>query len=56
MSGEKTRKLHTLTKLFQAMRSRTIWWQDCKTTYLRKLESELWKLAKANYSFALGVY
>jgi len=29
MSGEKT-----LTKLFQAMRSKTICWQVCRTTYL----------------------
>jgi len=33
MSGEKTRQLETLTKLFQAMRSRTICWQDYRTTY-----------------------
>jgi len=28
MSGEMTRKLDTLAKLFQAMRSKTICWQD----------------------------
>jgi len=28
MSGEKTRKLDTLVKLFQAMRSKTICWQE----------------------------
>jgi len=33
LSGEKTRKLDTLTKIFQAMRSRTICWQDYQTTY-----------------------
>jgi len=34
MSFEKTRKLDTLAKLFQAMRSRThICWQDYRTTY-----------------------
>jgi len=32
MSGEKAKKLDTLVKLFQAMRSRTIW-QGCRTTY-----------------------
>jgi len=31
MSGEKIRKLETLAKLLQAMRSRTICWQDCRT-------------------------
>ena len=29
----KNRKLNTLTKMFQAMRSRTICWQDYRTTY-----------------------
>jgi len=33
MSGEKNRKLDTLTKMFQAMRRRTICWQDYRTTY-----------------------
>jgi len=33
MNGEKTRKLDILAKLFQAMRSRTICWQDYRTTY-----------------------
>jgi len=33
MRGEKTRKLDTLAKRFQAMRSRTIFWQDYRTTY-----------------------
>jgi len=33
MSGEKTRLLDTLAKLFQAMRSKTICWQDYRTTY-----------------------
>jgi len=33
MSGEITRKSDTLVKLFQAMRSRTICWQDYRTTY-----------------------
>ena len=33
MSGEKTRKLYTLAKLFQAMRSRIICWQDYRITY-----------------------
>jgi len=33
MSGEKTRKLYILAKLFQAMRSRNICCQDCRTTY-----------------------
>jgi len=33
MSGAKTRKLDTLAKLVQAMRSRTICWQDYQTTY-----------------------
>jgi len=33
MSGEKTRKLDTFAKLFQAMRSRTTCWQDCRATY-----------------------
>jgi len=33
MSGEKTRKLDSLAKLFQAMRSTTICWQDYRTTY-----------------------
>jgi len=32
MSGEITRKLDTLAKLFQAMRSKTICWQDYRTT------------------------
>jgi len=32
MSGEKTRQLDTPTKLFQAMRGRTICWQDYRTT------------------------
>jgi len=27
------RKLYTLAKLFQAMRSRNICWQDCWKTY-----------------------
>jgi len=34
MTGEKVRKLDTVAKLFQAMRSRTIRWQDYRTTYL----------------------
>jgi len=33
MSGEKTRELDTLAKLFQAMRSRTICWQEYRKTY-----------------------
>jgi len=33
MSAEKTRKLYTLAKWFQAMRSRTICWQEYRTTY-----------------------
>jgi len=32
MSGEKTRKLDTIAKLFQAMRSRTKCWYDYQTT------------------------
>jgi len=32
MTGEKTRKLETFAKLFQAMRSRTICSQDYRTT------------------------
>jgi len=32
MSGEKTRKFGALAKLFQAMRSRIICWQDYRTT------------------------
>jgi len=35
MRGEKIRKLDTLAKLSQAMRSRTICWQDYRTTYYR---------------------
>jgi len=34
MSGEKIRKLDTLAKLLQGMTSRTICWQDCRTTHL----------------------
>ena len=58
MSGEKTRKLDTLAKLLQAMRSRNIrqQWQGYQTTYqrqyttqaLKKLTNELCKLATAN--------
>jgi len=33
MSGDKTRNLDTLAKVFQAIRSRTICWQDYRTTY-----------------------
>jgi len=33
MTGEKTKKLDTFVKLFQAMRSRTICLQDYRTTY-----------------------
>jgi len=33
VSSEKTMKLVTLAKLFQAMRTRTICWQDYRTTY-----------------------
>jgi len=33
MSGEKTRKLDTLAKLFQAVRIATIYWQNYRTTY-----------------------
>jgi len=33
INGEKTIKLDTLANLFQAMRSRTICWQDYRTTY-----------------------
>jgi len=33
MSGEKTRKLDTLAKLFQAMRIRNIYWQNYLATY-----------------------
>jgi len=33
MSGEKTRKLDTLAKVFQAVRSITTCWQDYRTTY-----------------------
>jgi len=33
MRGEKPRKLDTLVKLYEAMRSRTICWQDYWTTY-----------------------
>jgi len=32
MNGEKTKKLDTLAKLFQAMRSRNICWQDYRTS------------------------
>jgi len=34
MSGETIRKLEILAKLLQAMRSRTMCWQGCRTTYL----------------------
>jgi len=33
MSGEKTRKLGTLAKLFQAVRSRSVYWQDYQTAF-----------------------
>jgi len=33
MSGERTRKLDTLAKLFQAVRSSIVYWQDYRTTY-----------------------
>jgi len=33
VSAEKTRKLYTLATQFQAMRSRTICWQEYRTTY-----------------------
>jgi len=33
MSSDKPRKLDTLAKLFQAMRRRTMCWQDYRTTY-----------------------
>jgi len=33
MSGKKTRKLDTLAKQFQEMRSRTICWQEYRTAY-----------------------
>jgi len=33
ISGEKNKKLETLVKLFQAMKRRTICWQDFRTTY-----------------------
>jgi len=33
MSGVKTRQLDTVAKLFQAMRNRTICWQEYCTTY-----------------------
>jgi len=33
ISGGKTRELDTHVKLFQAMRSRTICWQNHRTTY-----------------------
>jgi len=33
MSGETTRRLHTLAKLCQAVRSITVYWQDYRTTY-----------------------
>jgi len=33
MIGGKTRKLDTLAKLFQAMRSRTVCLQEYRTTY-----------------------
>jgi len=33
MSGEKTKKLDTLAKLFQAMRIRTIYWQNYRAPY-----------------------
>jgi len=33
MSGEKTGKLDTISKLFQVMRSRTLCWQHYRTTY-----------------------
>jgi len=32
ISGENTRTLDTLAKLFQAMRSKTICWKDYRTT------------------------
>jgi len=35
MSGGKARELDILAKLFQAIRSRTICWQDYRTTYWR---------------------
>jgi len=33
ISGEKNRTLDTLTKIFQALRSSAISWQDNRTTY-----------------------
>jgi len=33
MGSERTRRLNTLAKLFQAMRSRTQCWHDPRTTY-----------------------
>jgi len=33
MSGENTRKLDKLAKLFQVIRSKTICWQDYRATY-----------------------
>jgi len=33
LAVKKTKKLDTLAKLFQALRSRTICWQDYRTTY-----------------------
>jgi len=33
MSGEITRKLGALAKLFQTMRSKAICWQDYRTTH-----------------------
>jgi len=33
MSGEKTRELDNLAKLFQTIGSRTICWHDYRTTY-----------------------
>jgi len=33
MSGEKTRKFDTLAKLFQAVRSRSVYWQDYRAAF-----------------------
>jgi len=35
MSGKTGRELDSLANLFQAIRSRTICWQDYRTTYWR---------------------
>jgi len=60
-SGEKTRKLDTLAKLFQAMRSKPVSWQRLSDNFqldhhagLKKnCADELWKLARANATLHL---